>query len=260
MDVVGPGRFAIDDDASADEVGDDDHRSCSDRSDSDRSDSDRASVDLDLRPRTGPTTGDGAGNGGGGKGGGAGGSGPVIHGRRPNGRGRSGSARRWPWLVVLVGLIGGIGFVIFHAISDATLFYLNADEAIVRQAELGTKHFRLQGSVVSGSVHETKGEATFSFKVAYNGKEVNVQATGDPPQLFQPCIPVVLDGRWQGTGPDAVFASSQIIVAHDSTYEAQNSDRLKAAEAQAKTNGGEQSTACLVDEVTGKQAAGASGP
>jgi cytochrome c-type biogenesis protein CcmE len=197
---VSPNDDHTDDQASADEHGD----------------------DLDLRPRT---------------------STAVIHGRRPGGA----SARKWPWLVVLGVIVVGIGFVITHAITDATLYYLNADEAVARQTELGSKHFRLQGSVVEGSVQkEANGTA---FKVAYHGVEVPVFATGDPPQLFQECIPVVLDGQWTGTGSNATFTSGQIIVAHDSTYEAENSQRLKEAEDAAKQNGGETRGACLVEQM-----------
>jgi cytochrome c-type biogenesis protein CcmE len=180
--------------------------------------------DLDLSPRT-------SGSGGAG--------GAVIYGRRGGG-----GTRKWPWLVVLGVVVLGVGFVIFHAINDATVFYLNTDEAIARQSELGAKHFRMQGAVVEGSVH--KVDQGTAFKVAYNGKEAAVIESGDPPQLFQDCIPVVLNGYWQGTGTEAVFLSDQIIVAHDSNYEEANSDRINAAKAQAKADGGDPSNACLM--------------
>jgi len=191
-------------------------------SDDDLASADEHGDELDLRPRTGPGSGSG------------GGSDEVIHGRRP---GRAGGTRKWPWLVVLGVIVIAIGFVISRAITDATLYYLNADEAVTRQTELGSKHFRLQGTVVEGTVQKESGGA--AFKVAYNGVEVSVLATGDPPQLFQECIPVVLDGQWSSATPGSVFQAGSIIVAHESTYEAQNSDRIKQAEAQAAQNGGE---------------------
>lgn len=181
--------------------------------------------DLDLRPRTGP------------------GSGQVVHGRRPDGSG----VRKWPWLVVLGLIVVAIGFVISHAITDATLYYLNADEAVTRQTELGDKHFRLQGSVVEDTVRTEPGGT--AFRVAYHGVEVAVLATGDPPELFQPCIPVVLDGRWSHTGEGAVFQADQIIVAHDSTYEAENSVRLTEAQDEARNNGDTTRGACLVEQM-----------
>ena len=91
--------------------------------------------DLDLSPRTS------------GAGGGSGGTGEVIYGRRPGG----GSTRKWPWLAVLGVVVLAIGFVIFHAVSDAAVFYLNTDEAVARQTELGSKTFRMQGTVVESA-------------------------------------------------------------------------------------------------------------
>ena len=46
---------------------------------------------------------------------------------------------------------------------------------------------------------------------------------GDPPELFQPGIPVVLEGRWSGDH----FASDRIMVKHSEQYKAGNPDRVK---------------------------------
>jgi cytochrome c-type biogenesis protein CcmE len=147
------------------------------------------------------------------------------------GRGATGgrSGRKWPWIVVLVGIIVGIGFVASHAINDATLFYLNADEAVARRPELGDKRFRLQGTVVPHTRAKTAGGV--SFDVTFNGATVKVNHVGDPPELFQDCIPVVLEGAWSGTSADATFDSTFMIVKHTENYEAANPDRIKQAEA-----------------------------
>jgi cytochrome c-type biogenesis protein CcmE len=147
------------------------------------------------------------------------------------GRGATGGrrGRKWPWIVVLVGIIVGIGFVASHAINDATLFYLNADEAIARRPELGDKRFRLQGTVVPHTRVKTAGGV--SFDVTFNGATVKVNHVGDPPELFQDCIPVVLEGAWSSTSADATFDSTFMIVKHTENYEAANPDRIKQAEA-----------------------------
>ena len=148
----------------------------------------------------------------------------------PAARGRAGATagRRWPWVVVLVAIIAGIGFVASHAINDATLFYLNTDEAVARHQELGPKRFRLQGTVVPGT--RTRTADGVAFRVTFNGVAVNVHHVGDPPELFQDCIPVVLEGAWSGPGNDAVFDSTQILVKHSENYEAANPDRIAQAE------------------------------
>ena len=146
----------------------------------------------------------------------------------PRGRGGSSGQRRWPWVIVLVAIIGGIGFVVSHAINDATLFFYNTDEAVAKQADLGTKRFRLQGTVVPNTRARTaEGVA---FKVTFDGVDVNVNHIGDPPELFRDCVPVVLEGHWSGTGASAFFASDRILVKHSENYEAANPDRIKQAE------------------------------
>jgi cytochrome c-type biogenesis protein CcmE len=49
-----------------------------------------------------------------------------------------------------------------------------------------------------------------------------VRHDGDPPELFKPDIPVVLEGRWAGP----VFASDRIIVKHTADYRAKHPDRV----------------------------------
>ena len=62
-----------------------------------------------------------------------------------------------------------------------------------------------------------------------------MQHEGDPPNLFEIGIPVVLEGRWQGEGPACFFDSDRILVKHSEEYEADNEDRLDEAEEQATT-------------------------
>ncbi len=40
-----------------------------------------------------------------------------------------------------------------------------------------------------------------TFTIAFNGVEVPVVHDGDPPELFEPGIPVVLEGHWDRTLP-----------------------------------------------------------
>ena len=48
--------------------------------------------------------------------------------------------------------------------------------------------------------------------------------SSQPPQLFKPGVPVVLEGHWQGP----VYASDQIMVKHTASYVEAHPDRLKS--------------------------------
>jgi cytochrome c-type biogenesis protein CcmE len=132
--------------------------------------------------------------------------------------------RGLPAVAVLVAVVLALGFIAIKALGDASLFFLNADEAVAQRADLGDDRFRLQGTVVEDSVDETDDGVT--FQVEFNDVTVDVVHRGDPPELFQPNIPVVLEGNWDGE----VFASDRILVKHSSEYEAENGDRLQDAD------------------------------
>ena len=136
-------------------------------------------------------------------------------------------ARRWVGAAVLVVVVVVGGLVVVRALDDATLFFRNADEAVSQRDDLGTSRFRLQGLVVPGSVEAYPGGV--AFLVAYNGVEVPVEHTGDPVELFDDGIPVVLEGSWSGTTTGAVYVSDRMLVKHDENYVAENSGRIDEA-------------------------------
>ena len=63
------------------------------------------------------------------------------------------------------------------------------------------------------------------FDISFNNVTVHVVHQGDPPELFQAGLPVVLEGRWQGD----VFASDRILVKHSEEYKASNPDRVDSS-------------------------------
>jgi cytochrome c-type biogenesis protein CcmE len=135
--------------------------------------------------------------------------------------------RRWLPLVVLGVVVLGLGGLVYKGLSDATLYFRNADEAVAQRDELGDKRFRLQGTVVGEPV--TDGD-TVTFDVAYNGVDVAVAHTGTPPDMFEPGIPVVLEGHWRDGAQ--VFDSDRMLIKHDESYEAKDDydERLDDAE------------------------------
>jgi cytochrome c-type biogenesis protein CcmE len=126
---------------------------------------------------------------------------------------------------VLAVVLVALGVVVYKGLSSASLYFYNADEAVAHRHDLGEKRFRLQGTVLGGTVHTTA--TGVDFAVAYNGVRVEAHHVGDPPQLFQPGIPVVIEGKWDPVG--TWFDSDRILVKHSATYTAQHPDRLQQA-------------------------------
>jgi cytochrome c-type biogenesis protein CcmE len=151
---------------------------------------------------------------------GEGGDAPV----RPRDRRRH---RRWLPLAVFVVAVLGLGTLAYKGLSDAALYFRTADEAVAQRDSLGTKRFRLEGTV-TGEPVETDG--ILRFAVVFNGVSVDVEHHGSPPDLFRTGQPVVIEGHWQEGGE--VFAGDRILVKHDESYESQDDydERISQAE------------------------------
>ncbi len=134
---------------------------------------------------------------------------------------------RWRGVILVVLVVGALAFVVARGLGNATLFFYNADEAVARKAQLGDDRFRLQGNVLDGTV--SRGNGAANFTVSYGGVDVAVSHGGEIPQLFEPGIPVVLEGRWQGE----VFVSDRMLVKHSEVYVEQNPDRVSEYEGAA---------------------------
>ena len=121
-------------------------------------------------------------------------------------------------------IAAAVGVLVVRGLGNATVYFKTADEAVAQRAKLGTHRFRIEGTVQPG-VHQVGQDA--AFVIANNGVSVSVVHHGDPPQLFKPGIPVVLEGHFD---PSGTFASDLIMVKHTETYVAQHPDRVKTAE------------------------------
>ncbi|HSL59438.1 MAG TPA: cytochrome c maturation protein CcmE [Acidimicrobiales bacterium] len=146
--------------------------------------------------------------------------------------------RNVPALLAVGLVLAGLLVVVFNGLGDATLFFRNADEAVEQRAELVDRRFRLQGVVDGESIRSSPVGA--DFVVTYNGVDVTVAHQGDPPQLFQAGIPVVLEGSWIRVGDSDVpgpaadlptdggwyFASDRMLVKHTEVYIEDNPERV----------------------------------
>ncbi len=138
-----------------------------------------------------------------------------------------GSGRRRLAIAGVVVLVAALGVVLFNGLTDASTFYYNVDEAVELRPELGTDRFRMQGNVIDGSIEET--ETGVTFLIAFGDEQLVVEHRGDPPELFKPEIPVIIEGSFDGDE----FRSDKILIKHDSTYEEENDARLREAQEDA---------------------------
>jgi len=132
------------------------------------------------------------------------------------------SGHRLRYAVVGLVLVGALGFLVAKGLGTALNFYLPADQAVAQRATLGTRTFNLEGVVERGSIHPTPSGV--DFVVTSGATRVRVQNSGSPPDLFQPEIPVIAVGHFDGS----TFVSDQILVKHSADYIAQHPGRVTA--------------------------------
>lgn len=147
---------------------------------------------------------------------------------------------RKPWaFVALLMVVVALLLVVFQGLGDATLFFRNTDEAVAQRGSLGDRRFRIQGRVNGDSITPTANGV--DFLITHNGVEVTISHLGDPPDLFQENIPVVLEGRWVQTGQTDVaapagdlptdegwfFTSDRFFVKHEEVYQEEHPYRTE---------------------------------
>ena len=137
------------------------------------------------------------------------------------GSGRAaGPGRRRMWAAGVV-VLAALGFLLARGLGDATVYFKTADEAVAQRARLGDRRFRIEGTVVPGSIRQDGDRVDFQIRGA-RGATVDVVHEGDPPELFQPGLPVVLEGAWAGRS----YASDRIMVKHTPQYQARHPERV----------------------------------
>lgn len=155
--------------------------------------------------------------------------------------------RRLVPTLLLALVVVALGFVLLRTLGDAALFFYNADEAVARRDELTDQRFRVQGTPFGDPIsvdieRDGRLQVAVVFPIAFAGEVIDVVHVGSPAELFQPGVPVVLEGSWAAGLPSGVdsieagandgwhFASTDMVVKHENDYRNDNSERLDDAE------------------------------
>jgi cytochrome c-type biogenesis protein CcmE len=129
-------------------------------------------------------------------------------------------------LAVFALLAVALVFLLVEGLGSSLDYFDTVNQAMTQKATLGTSVFRLEGTVVPGSIRNTAQGADFT--VSGGNQTVRVDNAGSPPALFQPGIPVVAVGHFASTG-SSLFLSNQILVKHSASYIAAHPARVRAS-------------------------------
>ncbi len=149
--------------------------------------------------------------------------------------------RHWLPRLVLVVIALLLAFVLFRTLSSARLFFYNVDAAVQERSALEDRRFQIQGTPYTSATElVAAGEASVGFSIRFDDVEADVVHIGAPAELFQPGVPVVLEGQWvpndegidfvDGADDGYYFESTRMLVKHDNEYRVDNPERLAEAE------------------------------
>ena len=103
-------------------------------------------------------------------------------------------------MLVTLLVAAAIVAVLVVTLGDATLVFHEVDAAVDQRDDLGDNRFRVVGTPLPGLVETVvDGETAVVFTLCSGGVFADVVHVGDPAELFQPGVPVVLQGVWCGT-------------------------------------------------------------
>ena len=138
--------------------------------------------------------------------------------------GRTGRPRLRLAMVGIV-VVAAVGFLLIKGLGSSLDYFKTVSEAMGQKDKIGVSTFRLEGTVVAGTVERRVNGA--SFDVAQGGSQVHVVNSGTPPQLFKADMPVVVVGHFESAS-STTFLSNQIMVKHTADYIEQHPDRVTA--------------------------------
>jgi cytochrome c-type biogenesis protein CcmE len=134
-------------------------------------------------------------------------------------------------MLVTLLVAAAIVAVLVVTLGDATLVFHEVDAAVDQRDDLGDDRFRVVGTPLPGLVETVvDGETAVVFTLCSGGVFADVVHVGDPAELFQPGVPVVLQGVWSVgdaaeldglTAPAADgwhLRTDHMVVKHDNDY------------------------------------------
>jgi cytochrome c-type biogenesis protein CcmE len=122
----------------------------------------------------------------------------------------------WKYILGLVIILGGVGFVLSSSLNTNLTFFITPSEYLADTAKYADKTVRLGGVVQENSVSYNKQTLELRFVITDGTSKFPVSFTGTPPDLFKPGRGVTVEGKFAGN----TFQGEQLLVKHSEEYRA----------------------------------------
>jgi cytochrome c-type biogenesis protein CcmE len=112
-------------------------------------------------------------------------------------------------------IVAVFAWLLFGGLEKNVVFFLTPQELLAKGTSGVGVPVRLGGQVKPGSMTWDAGTLDLRFTVTDGAKEIPVESTGAPPQMFRDGMGVVVEGRVAQTG---VFHATNLMVKHSNEY------------------------------------------
>ncbi len=118
-------------------------------------------------------------------------------------------------------IIGAVAYLMYMGIKETSVYYLTVSES---QKMAGGKEFRMEGTVVPGTIKLAPDSLGAEFSVTDRAKSVAINYRGTMPDMFKDDIKVVVQGKLDQNG---VFHAHTLLTSCPSKYEASKQGQPK---------------------------------
>jgi cytochrome c-type biogenesis protein CcmE len=121
---------------------------------------------------------------------------------------RRGTRRQRRFLIAGILILAGLAYLAFTVTRASAVFYLTVPELYARGAAASERPVRVSGVVDAGSIQRDPSSFITRFTASDSGGSLPVVYKGAVPDIFQPGIQVVVEGR---LASDGVFHADTLL-------------------------------------------------
>jgi cytochrome c-type biogenesis protein CcmE len=129
--------------------------------------------------------------------------------------------RKYRFLIGGIVLASAIGFLIYTAVTETSVYYLTIGEFLTKKEALANEGVRVAGRVRDGSIEWNARTLDLQFAMADFEAQENsmpVRYNGILPDMFAEGRDVIVEGKY---GNDGVFHAHTVLTSCPSKYEAE---------------------------------------
>jgi cytochrome c-type biogenesis protein CcmE len=123
----------------------------------------------------------------------------------------------------VVVIVTSVAYLIFSGATGSTMYFLTVPEVQQRLTALKGESIRVAGKVTEDPIDWDMRNLSLAFVMGDAQSRISVHYKGVKPDMFQPGVDVIVEGR---IGRDGVLAASVLMTSCPSKYQEEKSPTL----------------------------------